>query len=177
MWQFGHLPSDNAHWEDSPWKPILLHPDGPSEFPVDQILTLRWFEEENCPVPGTKFPQLAGHQVKKWPCVEHGCDRSFFSFDDDGEGPPKLAEHLRIMHRWGVQDVIALGDRLGVNFDQLYRGMGQPVDIDLAATPEVTYNCPDCDWRPKPDAKKPDIALQAHARAVHPPLVVEVASS
>jgi len=176
MWKYGRLPSDEAHWEENRFAMILRHRDGPGEFCIDQLLTLLWFQEENCPVYGVKFPQLAGHAVKVWPCVEHDCERKFYDHDDDGKGPPALANHLRIIHRWGVQDIIALGSRLGIDFNELYQGMGQPIDIDLEAAPEVSYDCPDCEWTPKTDAKRPDTALLAHKRAAHPELVVEVAT-
>lgn len=176
LYQYGGIPNDPVHWEDSHWTTILQHPAGPAEFPVDQVLTLRWYTEEDCPIPGVVFPQLKGHKVKEWPCVEHDCVRKFYGFDDDGKGPPALANHLRIIHRWGVQDIIALGSRLGIDFNELYRGMGEPTDIDLEAAPEVSFDCPDCDWTPKTDAKRPDTALLAHKRAAHPELVVEVAT-
>ena len=177
LWKYGHIPNDPTRWEDNQWNTILRHPDGPEEFPIDQLMTLRWYENENCPVPGTRFPQLQGHTIKVWPCVEHDCERKFYDHDDNGKGPPALANHLRIMHRWSVQDIIALGTRLGINFAELYKGMGQPVDINLEAEAEGSYDCPDCNWQPKADAKKPDVALRMHTQAAHPPLTVEVVSS
>ncbi|KKK75451.1 hypothetical protein LCGC14_2873550, partial [marine sediment metagenome] len=47
--KYGRIPHD----EPSPWKTILSHPDGPGEFPVDQIMTARWFavegQKNQCP--------------------------------------------------------------------------------------------------------------------------------
>ena len=36
------------------------------------------------------------------------------------------------------------------------------------AVPEAAPDCPDCDWKPKPDAKSPATALGMHRKAQHP---------
>lgn len=104
--------------DKSVWVPILRHPDGPAEFPIDQVLTLRWYRPENCPVPGTVFPQLSGVKVKEYRCPE--CKRPPFVDNHDGVGAVYgLATHLRIMHGWDRVALMAYGDRIGVDFNSV----------------------------------------------------------
>ena len=99
-----------------PWVPILRHPDGPAEFPIDQILTLRWYRPENCPVPGVVWPQLKGVKIKEYRCPE--CKRAPFVDNAGGVGAIYgLGTHLRIMHGWDRVALMAYGDRIGVDFN------------------------------------------------------------
>lgn len=100
------------------WAPILRHPDGPGEFPLDQVLTLKWYRPEFCPIPGVVFPQLEGQKVREYRCPE--CTRPPFVDDIAGVGGIRaLAGHLRIMHKWDRTNLMAYGDRIGVDFNKV----------------------------------------------------------
>lgn len=94
------------------WRPILTHREGPAAFPVLQILTYRWYDKAK--LPGTLrgqdiyFPQLAGVEITEHPCPE--CTRVSY-FD-----PIQVARHLVNKHGYDRSDVIALGDRYGIDF-------------------------------------------------------------
>lgn len=98
-----------------PWGPILCHPDGPGEFPVDQILTFRWYDPERCPVPSARFPQLRewlaeGHEIDEYDCPE--CTLARYA------KPVYLARHLRIAHNYERHEIIALGKEMNVDFSK-----------------------------------------------------------
>lgn len=97
------------------WEQILSHPDGPAEFPVEQLLTFRWYRPENVPVPGVSFPQLKGVKVKEFRCPER-CGRAPFVDVDGAGGARALANHLRITHGWDIPSLMAYGERIGVDF-------------------------------------------------------------
>ena len=67
LFEYGVIPNMDPELRDedgqpaplrSPWYPILAHPKGPSEFPVEQVATYRWYIPRECPNPKAKFPQL-----------------------------------------------------------------------------------------------------------------------
>ncbi len=111
--KYGHIDPN----EKNKWKKILEHPDGPGEFPLSQIMDLRWWRTQDCPLPGVHFPQLVGHKVKEIPCPD--CKRPFFAVDGEG-GVGELARHLRIMHGWDTKQLDTYGERVGINFDAIY---------------------------------------------------------
>jgi hypothetical protein len=102
--------------DKSVWIPILTHPDGPAEFPLEQIMTLRWYRPENCPIEGVVWPQLTGVKIKEYRCPE--CKRPPFINNADGVGAVYgLGNHLRIMHGWDRVALMAYGDRIGIDFN------------------------------------------------------------
>jgi hypothetical protein len=112
LWAYGNIkgPEEGeVGW--TRWKQILQHPNGPSEFPVSQVLQLRWYKPEDCPVPGTKFPQLAGHKVKEYKCPE--CRRAFYAHDGHG-GVGDLGHHLKYIHAWDRPSLVKYGEAVGI---------------------------------------------------------------
>ena len=101
------------------WRRILEHPEGPSEFPVEQIVTFRWYRPELCPVEGVYFPQLQGKKVREYRCPD--CKRPAF-IDVEGEvagGVTSLAQHLRIMHGWDRPSIMIYGEHVGIDFQKI----------------------------------------------------------
>ena len=172
MPQYGRVTAffDENRKEPDPagvWGPIMRHPDGPAEFPVSQIVELRWYKE--CPVPGTTFPQLKGIKVKEYPCPQ--CRRAPFmsATDEDGnsvsesDGIVGLGTHLQVGHKWDITTLNAYGERANINFqDRVGHAASvkeltfdEPVQV---ATPEVeeaqvevetvTAKC-ECGWEDK----------------------------
>jgi hypothetical protein len=161
------------------WGPILRHQDGPSEFTVSQIVTLRWYKDEDCPVPGTKFPQLRGIKVKEYPCPQ--CQRPPFisAEDEDGnavigsDGVTGLGNHLQIIHGWDRTDLTSYGERADIDFNRVGHatkvkefGFDEPVQ---AATPEVesvqveqVEAACKCGWKPKAEVKDKVASMRAH---------------
>lgn len=158
------------------WRPILQHPDGPAEFPAEQVMTLRWYKE--CPVPGTVFPQLAGHKLKERQCPE--CTRAPFLAIDGLGGVEALGRHLRLIHSWDRASLVKYGERVGIDFDAIYSNIEEDIDFDTVAQeakppPEepsdgivAEFDCDECDWKPKPRAKSRGQALIMHKRHAHP---------
>jgi hypothetical protein len=146
----------------NPWIKILEHPDGPAEFPVDQVMTLRWYKEKDCPIPGTKFPQLQGHKVVEYKCPE--CNREPFPAFDGKGGVEALAFHLRIIHSWDRASLVRYGERVGIDFDAIYSRVQETIEFGLGEKEVGEHDCPDCDWKPKANAKRPAFALQAHRK-------------
>lgn len=171
------------------WGPILRHPDGPEQFPVDQIIAYRWYREENLPVKGVRFPQLKGQKIVEYPCPEN-CRRTFLN-------PIHLASHMRIIHEYQRHEIIAYGTAAGIDFSKLPGGRETltfdyqeqepepevPVEpdfelatvsqdspaaetIDAFAEEPPSFKCDECDWEPK-DVKRPDTALTMHKRMKH----------
>ena len=104
----------------SVWGPILRHPDGPAEFPVDQVVTYRWHTDP--PIPGLQFPQLSGMKITQYQCPE--CSRApFGELKRDGEvvlsAIKGLGSHLTIMHKWDRLALLRWGDRVGIDFDSI----------------------------------------------------------
>ncbi len=104
----------------SVWGPILRHPDGPAEFPVEQIVALRWHIDP--PIEGVKFPQLMGKEKKiiQYQCPE--CSRAPFVELKVGDevvlsAIKALGNHLTIMHKWDRLALLRWGDRVEIDFD------------------------------------------------------------
>jgi hypothetical protein len=126
----------DAEWQ---WGQILRSPGGPEEFPLDQIMTLRWFDPQQCPIkdidPVDLFPQLRGHRVKKYRCPQ--CPRSFYEVDGAGAAEP-FANHLRIQHDYDMQNILVYGDKIGLNFTAVQYGGEQSEEITFGEVePEV----------------------------------------
>jgi hypothetical protein len=124
--QFGII----AYSEDL-WGPILRHPDGPALFPVEQVLTYRWYRKDMLPdlrpivqqgrdlvrsgvQPRVAFPQLVGVKIVEFPCPEP-CTRSFHS-------PLHLGGHLRVMHGYDRSEILKYGDAMGIDFSKVPGG-------------------------------------------------------
>lgn len=99
------------------WEGILTHPDGPAEFPVEQVVAFRWYRPENCPVPDVYFPQLVGKQITEYTCPER-CGRPPFVAVGGVGGVGSLRSHLRIMHGWDQNNLQAYGERVGIDFNK-----------------------------------------------------------
>ena len=100
------------------WEQILTHPDGPAEFPVEQVVAYRWYRPEKCPVPEAYFPQLEGVKIRELTCPEH-CGREPFVELNGVGGISALRQHLRIMHKWDQSNLNAYGERVGIDFNRV----------------------------------------------------------
>jgi hypothetical protein len=161
------LRRENKLGPDEPmnqWRPILEHPDGPAEFPVQQVMDLRWYKPEDCPVPGTKFPQLGGHSIVEYRCPE--CSRFFVASDGFG-GIEPLARHLRLIHSWDRASLVKYGEKVNIDFDAIYSSIETAYEFSGAPVAEHKssgFDCPDCTWTPKANQKRPAQALAIHAK-------------
>lgn len=153
------------------WGPILRHPEGPSEFPIEQVLTYRWYRPEECPVVEAVFPQLSGMRVKEYRCPE--C-RHAAPYVDTGHasGVRGLATHLRVTHGWDRVSLMAYGERIGVDFNQAWQVMGVEEYVvgerESVTAAAAAFICDECG---RGFAKK--IALAGHMRS-HPKPLVEI---
>lgn len=129
-----------THSEDL-WGPILRHPDGPAEFPVDQILAFRWYDKRRMPdlrpvvqvgreqqrvgtQPVVRFPQLAGVKITEYPCPE-GCLITIPGqkpVDKTYHNPIDLGNHLRVMHSYDRSEVLKYGEAMGIDFSKVPGG-------------------------------------------------------
>ena len=149
------------------WEAILTHPDGPAEFPVEQIVTARWYRPENVPVADVIFPQLKGLKIKEYNCPER-CGRPAFVDIDGVGGVTSLANHLKISHEWDRVNISAYGDRVGIDFNKLDVVLAPVTEYEVSA--EVpSYVCKECD-----KSFKARVALAGHMRS-HPLVEIEVA--
>ena len=128
------------------WGLILRHPNGPAQFPLDQITTLRWYDRRYCPVkdisPKELFPQLRGHDIKNRKCPH--CQRTFAEVDGRGAATP-LGNHLRIVHDYDMQNVLAYGDKIGVDFTGVEFVEGDDLEeFDFGADDEAALVCDEC---------------------------------
>ena len=123
------------------WHAILSHPDGPAEFPVEQIITFHWYRPELCPEPGVRFPQLSG-KVREYRCPE--CNRQPFIDVNGVGGITNLASHLRILHRWDRTNLMAYGERVGIDFNAPDVGTQLVRDFEVGPAPATSLSCPDC---------------------------------
>lgn len=121
------------------WGPILSHPDGPRQFPLDQIIAYRWYHVDDLrrQWPGLParyqrdqdlarlFPQLRDPDLK---IKEYGCpncrNRKFLE-------PRGLFQHLHNHHDFKTEDIFAWGEKMGIDFGDMLR--------DRAMT-EVTFD-------------------------------------
>ena len=100
------------------WTPILTHPQGPGEFPADQVKVYRWHRPNGLPgsLKGAKisFPRLV-EAVKRHETTvqEIGCpDCTRITFWE----PWMLARHLQVSHNYSPSMVFEIGDQMGVDF-------------------------------------------------------------
>jgi len=178
--QFGEIPDNHTN----PWEFILTQPGGPESFPVDQLLTLRWYDptviptdcvwegkdEEACPYmlklkrEGVQFPQLGGHEVVERQCPE--CERASFATIDGVGGIGPLARHLTIMHDWTPERLKKYGDAMNIDFEAVYSRKTQEKIFNFGA--RADFSCDECDW--KADEAKdasPKNQLQGHKMGAH----------
>ena len=180
------------------WGPILRHPDGPAEFPAEQVVTARWYKSEVCPVP-VDWKQLAGVKITQYQCPQ--CNREpFVSAMRDGkplaigDGVVGLAKELQNAHSWDRLSVMAYGEKVGIDFNSV----GTPTDVieyvyeEKAQTePETQVDIEDaisqaplaaedsqvameplkcaCGWEVREDSKNPTSSMSTH-KNVHCPL-------
>lgn len=111
-----------------PWGSILMHPEGPSAFPVDQIKTYRWYDPKHCPVPGVVFPQLDGAEISEYACPD--CNDRVFSM------ALHLSRHLRAQHDWTVDDVVKFGAAMGLDFTREFGKTVKETKVYTAAKDE-----------------------------------------
>lgn len=174
------------------WGPILRHPKGPAEFPVSQIIELRWYKEADCPVPGTRFPQLRGVKVTEHACPQ--CTRAPFvsAVNENGEpvtdsdGVMGLSNHLTITHSWDRQSLTTYGERADIDFNSVGAGRSgtkelgfdepepatEPVqvapdfEVEAGTTVEVTEAAIglkcECGYEPREDSKNKQASMQTH---------------
>lgn len=120
------------------WGPILRHPNGPAEFPVEQILAYRWYRKDrlpdlrpivqqgrewvrmDIPQPKVRFPQLAGVKITEYPCPEN-C-RTKEGDDLSYHDPLHLGSHLRIRHEYDRSEILKYGDAMGIDFTKVPGG-------------------------------------------------------
>lgn len=148
------------------WGPILRHLDGPAEFPLEQIIGLRWYRPEDCPIPNVHFPQLDGQKVKEYRCPQCQNRPPFIDVNGVG-GVTDLANHLQIMHEWKRESLMAYGDRVGIDFNKI-DAVDQPIQEYVVGTPEdesgnsgAPSSCR-CGWLVPPDSKNPQQSLIMH---------------
>ena len=179
LFDYGYIPYNDPDMVDdkgghtvplsSPWKPILQHPKGPSEFPVEQVISSRWYIPEECPWPAAKFPQLSGNKVTHYPCPE--CDRFPFQAVNDIGGIQHLSTHLRLSHDWDRISIMKYGERMGIDFDVVYGDLKQTYDFTGGETAEDVATCDDCEYVTAP-GKSAAKALRMHKMSAHKPLEV-----
>ena len=166
LWKYGYVASDDPN---PPWGTILNHPEGPLEFPAEQVISHRWYIPEQCPVPSVRFPQLQGNKVTHYPCPE--CERAPFIAVNGLGGIEDLARHLRLMHAWDRPSLMKYGEKVGLDFDVVYGDLKESFDFN--AEP-ATVKCDECDFTVSPDSKAPAASLRMHKLGAHKQLEVEV---
>lgn len=130
------VPHEDAHYRY--WYGILSKPGGPAEFPVDQLIAYRWYDPRFCPVPGVRFPQLAGVEIEEFDCPD--CEEKRYHKSNH------LARHLFVTHGWDRADIIAWGKEVGIDFRKEMANGGRvrrTVSYEAAEPepePEVAYN-------------------------------------
>lgn len=157
-------PDPNMTNERYSWEAILMHPNGSAEFPVEQLITYRWYRPELCPVPGVSFPQLKGLKIKEYNCPER-CGRAPFVDVDGVGGVGILRQHLRIMHKWDQANLIAYGEKVGIDFTKVDVATLAVNEYEIPESQE--YKCEECGF-----TAKNAFGLQAHQRS-HPMVEVE----
>ncbi len=171
LWKYGLLPEG----EPNIWKHILTQPGGPEEFPAEQVMISRWYKDEDCPVPGTVFPQLQGHKVKEYQCPE--CSRVPFAALDGLGGIEPLGRHMRLIHTWDRASLVKYGEKVGIDFDAIYSHIEKTFEFSGDTQTEKPEEKPvekndvvvgefecSCGWKPKRNAKRPAAALSMHSR-------------
>ena len=112
------------------WRPILTHRDGPSAFPVEQVVIYRWYDRAHLPgsLRGADiyFPQLVGVEIEEFPCPDCSGGTVFLN-------PLHLARHLVNKHGYDRSAIIALGTSLGINFQKSLEGLIKPRTVSVTA--------------------------------------------
>ncbi len=142
------------------WIPILSHPLGPAEFPVDQVITFRWYRPEKCPVPSARFPQLAGMKIREYKCPE--CNRAPFVDIDSVGGVRSLGNHLRISHEYDRSNLLAYGVSAGIDFNKVDVNTSVVHDYEVGEQQEVVseFVCEICG-----KTAKNALGLNSHMRS------------
>lgn len=138
----------NITYSEDLWGPILRHPDGPAEFPLEQVLTYRWYNPKRLPdlrrietisqgktseyvrvgeQPKIKFPQLKGVSITEYPCPEN-CSRG--GEDLNYHNPLHLGTHLRVAHEYDRSEILKYGAEMGIDFSKVPGGK-QLVSFDF----------------------------------------------
>ena len=148
-----------------PWQP-LFDRGGAKEFPVEQVVTARWYKET--PVPGKDprdlFPQLKGQKIKELQCP--ACKHPAF------HKISYLASHLQISHNWSLEKVFQYGERSGLNFDEIYVHQEKEYSFgEAVASPD----CDECDYVVPAESKNKAASLRMHKLGAHKPFEVESA--
>src|SRR3990167_7081170 len=156
------------------WGAILRHPDGPAEFPLDQIMAFRWYEPAQCPLRGVNpvelFPQLRAHNVKIHRCPQ--CARTFAAVDGFGAAEP-FANHLRIMHEYDMVNILNFGERIGIDFTGVEYGTEEAKELTFGeAEEDDALRCEECGLEFK--GKMAAARLAKHAKE-HPAFELEPA--
>ena len=181
--EFGELVDGHTN----PWEVIFLQEGGPAAFPVEQVLTLRWYnpkdlptecgwgDEDDPPCPymmklkedGVHFPQLANHKVVELLCPE--CDRAPFGVIDGVGGIGPLARHLSIMHDWDADRMKKYGKRVDIDFDLAYSAERQSKTWEFGDTPVTHADFPcGCGWEPNSEKEaSPSKQLRGHQLGAH----------
>lgn len=135
MPQYGNI----THSADL-WGPILRG-GGAHEFPVEQVLTYRWYRKEMLPdlrpivmqgrnevrtgtQPVVNFPQLKGVKITEFPCPE-GCVITATNgkmIDKAYHNPIHLGSHLRVMHGYDRSEILKYGEAMGIDFSKVVGG-------------------------------------------------------
>lgn len=128
------------------WGPILRSAGGPEEFPLDQVVALRWFDSRHCPIkdisPRDLFPQLTGKAIRNRRCPQ--CNRNYPEVDGRGVAQP-MANHLRIEHDFDMQNILAYGERAGIDFTAVEFDLtAETEEFDFGASEEATLTCDEC---------------------------------
>lgn len=187
--KFGFLPQDDPELLDidgakaplrSKWYPILSHPEGPKEFPLDQVLSNRWFEMQglenvfgygSAPDPASLFPQLRNSgTITKYRCPDCAEPKREFI---DPSGQSALGKHLRIVHDWNRTELDSWGAKYGIDFKEVYGDPRSKVVVTTSSPTAEQLACDDCDYVVPADSKKPDAALRMHKMSAHKPVAVE----
>lgn len=157
-----------------PWGAILSRPGGPALFPLDQVITFRWYLPENVgapdqgyePMTHIRFPQLAQAVKEGLKIREYGCpDCESITYLQ----PVHLARHLRNSHDWDRSDILAWGTAMGIDFSKEFKPRLVTYDYDLDVTPQA-------EPEPEPEAlptfvERAEVPTlqqaQAHKKACH----------
>lgn len=118
----GYMPLElfgAIHDSKHPWEGILAHPQGAGMFPVDQILSYKWYDIANlkrdwlgCPAnvtsPAQVFGQLRGVPIELFTCPN--CRNR--EFTNSGG----LFSHMHNTHDMAPSDIFAYFEHEGIEF-------------------------------------------------------------
>ena len=137
-----------------PWVTILMHPDGPAMFPVEQLLSQRWWNRDilkaqwpaeprtyyGTPTmpsgftPERLFKQLAGVQIVEYQCPQ--CT------DRTVRTPMGLFQHLSITHDWDTKDIFTYGEKAGIDFEIVFNKRSK-IDFTFGSDDSVDEEDPE----------------------------------